>query len=300
MMVMLERRLFPPAPPTRPAVLRLMLGAYSLWYVASRSRLFQQIARSEPGLFKPVGVVSMLPRPVPPALFRAILVATLAANVAFLVGWKHRATGPAFSGLLLWLLTYRNSWSMVYHNDNALVLHALILGFTPAADALSLDARGRRAAEPGASWRYGWPVALMNTATTLTYLVAGVAKVVGPLGWGWASGDGMRGQVAHDALRKELLGERARPLAFALHERLFLYRLLGVASLAVELGAPLALADRRLGRLWGLAALGMHWGILLVMGITFRYQLSGMIFAPFWDVERVAALAERVATGRAG
>ncbi|NJM08483.1 hypothetical protein HC891_23340 [Candidatus Gracilibacteria bacterium] len=59
------------------------------------------------------------------------MVATLLANLAFMLGIGHRVSGPVFAGLLLWLLSYRNSWSMIYHNDNVLVLHALILGFSP-------------------------------------------------------------------------------------------------------------------------------------------------------------------------
>jgi hypothetical protein len=308
MMGLLERVLFPPAPPTRPAVLRIAIGGFCLWYLASRCRLVMRIARSDPALFQPIGVAAVLPRPLPVGVVRAALAATLLANVAFVLGWKHRVTGPLFSGLLLSVLTYRNSWSMIYHNDNALVLHALILGLTPSADALSLDARARRhrrrterpgsvadPAVPEAAWRYGWPVALLNAATTTTYLVAGVSKVVGPLGWKWASGEGMRDQVAIDALRKDLLGEGASPLAFALHDKVTVYRLLGIGSLAIELGAPLALADRRLGRWWALAAFGMHWGILGVMGIKFRYQLCGLIFAPFLDVEAAARWLERAA-----
>jgi len=288
----LDRFWLPEAPAARPAVLRIMLGAYVLWYVGSRYRLFLRIARSDPSLFKPVGVVSVLNQPLPVAVFRRILVATLVANVAFMVGWKHRYSGPVFSGLLLWVLTYRNSWSMIYHSDNALVLHALILGFAPAADALSLDARGRAAAAPVPvpvdDWRYGWPVRLMNAATVSTYFVGGVAKVVGPLGWGWARGEALRSQVAVDGLRKELLGEGAAPLASRLHDKLPLFRVMGLSSLALELLAPLALADRRLARLWAVGTFQMHWGILLVMGIKFRYQLSGLIFAPFFEVERVA------------
>ncbi|MGH7454288.1 MAG: hypothetical protein ACRENG_23235, partial [bacterium] len=74
---------------------------------------------------------------------RFLLIATLAANIAFIFGWQHRYTGPLFGGLLLALLCYRNSWSMIYHSDNALVFHALILGVAPAAEAWSLDALQR-------------------------------------------------------------------------------------------------------------------------------------------------------------
>ena len=43
----------------------------------------------------------------------------------------------------------------------------------------------------------------------------------------------------------------------------------------------LALVDARIGRLWAVAAYGMHWGIHAVMGIIFWYQLTGLAFAPF-------------------
>jgi hypothetical protein len=67
------------------------------------------------------------------------------------------------------------------------------------------------------------------------------------------------------------------------HRRLF--TAMAVTSLVV-VGAPLALVDRRLGRLWALGAFAMHWGILAVMGIRFRYQLSGVAFASWFDFER--------------
>ena len=127
---LLDTVLFPRASAARPAVQRILLGGYCLWYLASRYRLFLRIAKSDRAHFRPVGVATSLKRPLPIAAVHLLLVATLLANVAFLLGWRHRATGPAFSGLLLWVLTYRNSWSMIYHNDNALVLHALILGLS--------------------------------------------------------------------------------------------------------------------------------------------------------------------------
>ena len=41
------------------------------------------------------------------------------------------------------------------------------------------------------------------------------------------------------------------------------------------------------------------WGILLIMGITFRYQLSGIAFLPFFPAERLVALVRRRAAARA-
>jgi len=34
-------------------------------------------------------------------------------------------------------------------------------------------------------------------------------------------------------------------------------------------------------------AFGMHWGIRAIMGIRFRYNMSGVMYASFFPVERV-------------
>ncbi|MBA2450365.1 MAG: hypothetical protein H0V51_20310 [Chloroflexi bacterium] len=299
----LDRFWFTDAPAGRLAVLRILVGGFVFSYLGRRYSMLLRIAGSDPCLFRPVGTAALLDRPMPVKAFRALLGATLVANLAFVLGWRHRYSGPSFAGLLLWVLCYRNSWSMIYHCDNVLALHALILGVTPAADALSLDALVRPSAarqpagvpdalprrDPAGDWRYGWPIRLMNGVTVLTYFLAGVAKLAGPLGWKWASGDALRGQVAVDGLRKELLGDGAARLAFALYNNVSLFRTMGLGSLVVELVAPAVLLDKRLSRLWAIGAFLMHWGIFFIMKIKFRYQLAGLIFAPFFDVERLAA-----------
>ena len=278
---------FAPAPPERLALLRILVGLWSLHYIGRRASMFERIARTDASLCRPVGPAAVLRKPVSPRGFRVLLRASQLANLAFVFGWRHRATGPLYGTSLLWLLSYRNSWSMVFHNDNALVLHALVLGVSPAADALSVDslAAKHRGGAPHA--RYVWPIKLINTITIATYFLAGVAKLKGPLGRRWATGESLRSQVAADGLRKELLGEHAAPLALRLYDQLAVYRLLALGSLVIEMGAPAALVDRRLARLWALGAFGMHWGIFPIMKIRFRYQMAGLIFAPFSELERL-------------
>jgi hypothetical protein len=64
---------------------------------------------------------------------------------------------------------------------------------------------------------------------------------------------------------------------------------MGIHTCIVELGAPLALLNRRLGRAWAGLAFLMHWGILFIMEISFRYHLSGILYPSFFDVERIPA-----------
>ena len=52
---------------------------------------------------------------------------------------------PIAAALLLWTLSYRNSWGLPFHTENLLVLHVIALALAPAADAWALGAAKRRA-----------------------------------------------------------------------------------------------------------------------------------------------------------
>ena len=282
---------FPPAPAARLAVLRILIGGFALCLVGSHYSMWVEIGRSDPSLFAPVGPVALLRHPVAPGVNQALIAATLVANVLFLLGWRHRFTGPVFAALLMWVISYRLSWSMIYHSMNLVALHVLVLGFAPAADALSLDARRANAVaagrDPAGGWQYGFAIRLLCAVTVFAYFVTGLAKVASPMGWSWATGEVIRSQVAADALRKEVLGETGGPLFRLLYHQVWLFTMMGILTFVVELGAPLALLNKRVAWVWAAVAFMMHWGILLIMGITFRYHLSGIMYAPFFDVERL-------------
>ena len=137
-MTRLARRLdalwFPEAPAARLAMLRILIGAFSLWLVGTEYPVWVTVGQTKAALFQPVGVVALLSHPLSPALHEALVLATLVASVPFLLGWRYRFTGPLFAALLFWVLSYRQSWSMVYHSENLLVLHVLILALAPAAE----------------------------------------------------------------------------------------------------------------------------------------------------------------------
>ncbi len=286
---------FATAPASRLAASRIVHGAWTTGYLLSRRRMFGRVHRTDTGLFAPVGPCRVLREPLPAAVADRIVDATVVSVAAAAAGIGYRVTGPVAAAMLTWTLAYRNSWSMVFHTDNLVALHAMALGAGRSADALSFDALAARsvggpaAADPG----YGWPLQLCSAATASTYFLAGVAKVAGPLGWGWASGDPLRRQVAVDGIRKELFGTPASLLAYRLYRKEALFRVLAIGSLSVELLAPLALLNRRLGRLWALAAWQMHWGILAIMKIKFRYQMSGAAYSSFADLEHAVAAISR-------
>jgi hypothetical protein len=68
-------------------------------------------------------------------------------------------------------------------------------------------------------------------------------------------------------------------------------------TLVIELGAPLALLDRRLGYVWALAAWGFHAGVVLLMNIWFPYPLFGFAFLPLLPAERIVTRVIALARG---
>ena len=295
---------FQGAPAERLAMLRILVGIFAVCLVGSNLLMWTRIGYTSPDLFKPLGVVSILSQPLPPAVNQILLICTVVLGVPFILGWRYRITGPAFAVLLLWVISYRLSWSMVYHSMHLVVLHVFVLGLSPAADALSLDARGRGTVgagpEPSSAWHYGFPVRLICAVTVCAYFVTGIAKVLSPLGRSWAAGESIRSQVAADAIRKELLGTAGSSLFYRLYHHVWLFTTMGVMTFFVELGAPLALLNKRLGKLWAVTAYMMHWGILFIMSIEFRYHLSGIVFLSFFELERVPAWLHGLRTRRSG
>jgi hypothetical protein len=94
--------------------------------------------------------------------------------------------------------------------------------------------------------------------------------------------------VAHDNLRKRLLGDAWSPLSPFVVGHPAVFRFGAWLTVVVELGAPLAL----LGRRWAYAWIGVAWcfhvGVLAVMAVLFPYPLTGIAYASMLPVERLA------------
>lgn len=284
--------------PERIAIVRIITGLFSLWYLTTRFSMMQRIAKSSTSKFEPVGIVSFLESPLSIELFNWILYVTLVLNVLYIIGLKYRFIGPAFGLAFLVVMCYRNSWGMVYHNYNILVLHIFVIGMVAAADKLSVDAwlKGKKVknSHNENDWQYGWPIRLLSSITVGSYILAGLAKVMGELTWGWIDGSAMRSQVAVDALRKEMFGGAATPLFEFLYPYTILFTIMGIVSLVLELGAFIALTNKHIGIVWALVTCSMHWGILFIMGIDFPYHYSGIIFLSFFPLEKAWFMLRRL------
>jgi hypothetical protein len=283
----LDRWFWAPAPAERLATLRVLTGAFAVVYLLVRWHVMVDFSRLHATRFEPIGVTRLLDAPLPAAVVWLLWAACLALGVAFTLGWRFRVTGPAFGLLLLWVTTYRNSWGMIFHNDNLLVVHALCLAFTPAAAALALDARSAsgtpQAADDG---RFGWPIKLICAVTLATYVIAGVAKLRGA-GLDWAEGDVLRNYIAYDAMRKIQLGSIHSPFGAWIVQYDAPFPIVSTLTLALELGAPLALLGPRIAAVIALGLWSFHFGILVSMAIAFPYPLTGIGLAPLLPAERI-------------
>src|ERR671910_506907 len=172
-------------------------------------------------------------------------------GLLFVAGWRYGAVGPLFAVAMLVLATLDSAWGQVFHTENLVVLHLLILAAGPAAGGLD-----------------------------------------------WLDGDTLRHLVANDNLRKALLGDSYSPIGTHMVGQAWLFPPLAVVTVAVELGAVLALRGGRWRTAWVAAAWLFHVGVLALMAIVFPYQLAGVAFAPFFRLERLADRYTGRATGR--
>jgi len=272
-----------PVPAERVAVLRILVGAYVVAWSLARLPEHLTSAGQPDHRWQPVGVWALSDGPPARAAVVALAVATPVLGLLFAAGRWFRVAGPACAVALLALATLDSSWGQVFHTENLVVLHVGILALAPGvADALVLGGRRQREGSGG----YGWPVRLCAVVVVLAYVVSGVAKLRGE-GLGWASGDALRNLVAYDNLRKQLLGDTYSPLGRRLSSQGWAFPPMAVATLAVELGAGVALLGGRWRTGWVAAAYLFHVGVLLLMAIVFPYQLSGVAFASFLPLERL-------------
>lgn len=281
------------APARRLAAVRILVGLYATVFVAIRSFHWLDVARLPVRRFDPVGVLGGLAGPLSPTVVAALSGATLLAAAAFTLGWRFRLVAPVFAALLLVMTTHGNSWGQILHTENLLVLHVIILAFSPAAAAYAIG--GRADIDEVHRHEYGWALRVMTLVVVIAYVVAGLAKLRNG-GFDWLTGDVLRNQVAHDNLRKIVLGDVHSPIGAWLIQFGWLFPPMAIASVLVELGAPLVLLGGRWKRAWAGAAWAFHVGVLALMAILFPYPISGIAFVSMLPVEK---LADRVASWRA-
>jgi hypothetical protein len=258
----------------RLAVVQRLVAAWSAGWVVVRWAYLQDLAGLSGRRWAPIGVLAPAGDPPGRVLVTVALVAVVLLGGAIALARAPRWVVPVWAGAVLLVTTFASSWGQVFHTENLLALHALVLA---AAAVLPRP-------DPELVVR------ALAVVTVTTYVVAGVAKLRDG-GLEWLTGDALRHQVAFDNARKAVVGGSTSPLGTRLVAHGWLWPPLAAGALVVELGAPLALLHRRLAAAWVVAAWAFHAGVLALMAIGFPYQLALVAFAPLLPVERLRVLA---------
>jgi len=181
----------------------------------------------------------------------------LSCAVALLLtlGWRTRVMS-----LLAFVLVSSFSWRdplILDGSDLVVRLVPLWLGFTPAGDRWSLDARRRGDRPLSRGWAF--PIRILELQIAWIYLATGLEKLAGV--------DWLAGTAAYYALQLE--HTFARPWAHAIAVDPTLSRFISWYTLAVELSfLPLAMLPFRRTRLGAaLGAAAMQIGILALMNV---------------------------------
>lgn len=279
-----------PAPATRLATLRILCAAYATIFLVARLPSFWRGTTLPSSRLEGVGVLWFLDSPPAPGLMQALIVIVVLLGCMVTIGLRHRWTGPLFAIGFLVVSTYRLSFGHVIHTEHLIAIYLLIIGFSSAADARTIENRNP---STGAHARYGTPVQLMVVVLVLTYVLAGWAKLRHG-GMDWLFGDILRNQVAYDNLRKELLGSPHSPLGGWLVRFGWLFPPAAILTTLVELGSVVVLLDSRRWRwIWAVGAWAFHVGVLATMAISFPLPLSFVAYAPLFAVEHLSMMRLR-------
>ncbi len=79
-----------PAPATRLAALRIIIGGFALGYVVIRGPHLMGYADFDASQFQPTGVASALSGTLPDDVLRVLVAITIMAGVAFVIGGGYR------------------------------------------------------------------------------------------------------------------------------------------------------------------------------------------------------------------
>jgi hypothetical protein len=212
---------------------------------------FRALADVPDGLFLPVS--GLVPFRSPPSVGVIVAVQLVGATAALLAaaGRRPRLTMPVAWLALLALAGLRSSLGKILHNDVLLLLAALPFLAAPDAD---VD-------EPVS----GWPVRTAMVMIALTYWYIGAQKLVHS-GVAWVTSDNMRWILYGAAADGRALSPEP---ALFIADRPWLATATAAFLLGMELVFPIALVVRRTRPVVVAAALLLHTGTWVLLGLDY-------------------------------
>ena len=222
------------------------------------------------GTWQPVGLLRPVTEPFPAIVLWSLWALSLAGAIQLArrdlnqVHWLTKILWWAGPVALFVLLSHRSSGGQILWFDILPLLHVVAL----AAAGVRFD-----------TTRAGWAMRLAALMTTITYVLAGIAKLRFG-GSAWIAEGALERQIVWSATRLDVLGGTPSPVAAPLVDLGLASVPLALAVVLIELSAPLALVGRKLAWAWSIAAWSMHLVIAVTMFVLFHWPLFGVAFAP--------------------
>jgi uncharacterized membrane protein YphA (DoxX/SURF4 family) len=142
-----------------------------------------------PEFWKPIPALALLHiDPPSQAAVSTVFGLTLTAAALLALGLFSRVSSVVSAAGAFYLLAVRNSWGKIYHDYHVLVVILLVLALSECSDALAVT---RTPAAPP-SWRYHWPVKLIQLSYTLMFAFAAFNKLAEGDGSEWIFSENMR------------------------------------------------------------------------------------------------------------
>lgn len=271
-----DRFVFAPEDARRLAALRIGLFGLLAVRIAGNDD-YASVAGQPEALFDPVSLFHLLPSMPSPGLTSVVQVLAVVAAVLAAAGIWPRASFPAAFASSVFLGLMLNATGKIVHNDVILILCLLPLLASPRAACAAWTAPGLRGSNqaPATSLvgkAYGWPVRTAMIVVGLAYLFVGLQKLRYS-GLDWVTTDNLRyvlwaSSDAHSS---------ANALALFVADRDWLAHLFAAMTIVVEVGFILCLPFARLRWLFVPAAVGLHMGIWLAMGLDYLPQALAVV-----------------------
>lgn len=272
-----EQFVFAAADARRLAALRIGLFGLLAYRLATNDD-YAFVAGQPAALFDPVSLFHLLPSMPSPGLTSTVQIVGVIAAVGAAAGIWPRVSFPTAYAAALFLGLMLNATGKIIHNDVVLMLCLMPLLASPRAAsrawALPFPRRqpsqGLRPSLVGTA--YGWPIRTAMIVISLAYLFVGLQKLRYS-GLDWVMTENLRWVLYASS------DSQADPntLALFVADRAWLVHLLAAGTIVVEVGFPLCLPYPRLRWLFVPAAVSLHVGIWLAMGLDYSTQALAVI-----------------------
>jgi len=219
-----------------------------------------------------------------------------------LIGWRTRLVVPLGALCTFVFLGILIDYSFFWHQNLVPLYVMTVLSFTPCGDGWSIDrlwkiSQGRTVPDAGrASPVYGWSRYACWVTIALPYVANGLGKLQDG-GFYWWNATNMRTNLYGDTLNPREF-DWALSLHLAHVPDIFL-SLLGIFALWSETLFGMVLFSRVARRIFPVAAIMMHIGILLLQRILFfDLILLQLVFFDFTPVRKAIGVRLAIKRGR--